>query len=67
MDEKWLSVEDIAKYLGVKRDTIYKWISNKSMPAHKVSRKWLFDKPEVDEWVRGNGSKQASNVFSEGE
>jgi excisionase family DNA binding protein len=22
----WLSVEEIAGYLGVKRDTIYKWI-----------------------------------------
>ncbi|HEE9166847.1 TPA: excisionase family DNA-binding protein, partial [Legionella pneumophila] len=27
MNDKWLSVDEIGEYLGVKRDTIYKWIS----------------------------------------
>jgi excisionase family DNA binding protein len=36
--DRWLSVEEIAAYLGVKRYTIYKWIERKNMPAHKVGR-----------------------------
>jgi excisionase family DNA binding protein len=28
--DRWLSVDEIAAYLGVKRDTIYKWIDRKN-------------------------------------
>jgi excisionase family DNA binding protein len=48
---RWLSVDETASYLGVKRDTIYKWIDRKKMPAHKVGRLWKFRKQEIDEWV----------------
>lgn len=51
MDDRWLSVDEIADYLGVKRDTIYKWIGEKSLPAHRLGRLWKFKKEEVDEWV----------------
>jgi excisionase family DNA binding protein len=49
--DRWLSVDEIASYLGVKRDTVYKWIDRKNLPAHKVGRLWKFRKQEVDEWV----------------
>ena len=52
MEDRWLSVDEIAAYLGIKRDTVYKWIDHKDMPAHKVGRLWKFKKVEVDEWVR---------------
>ena len=52
MDERWLSVEEIAIHLGVKRDTVYKWISEKQMPAHRMGRLWKFVKDEVDDWVK---------------
>ncbi|NQU20965.1 MAG: helix-turn-helix domain-containing protein [Candidatus Nealsonbacteria bacterium] len=50
--DRWLSVDEIAAYLGVKRYTIYKWIERKNMPAHKVDSLWEFRKEEIDEWVR---------------
>jgi excisionase family DNA binding protein len=52
MKERWLSVAEIAAHLGVNRDTIYKWIERKQLPAHKVGRLWKFMASEVDEWVR---------------
>jgi len=52
-DDRWFSVDEIAAHLGVKRDTVYKWIERKNMPAHKVGRLWKFRKNEVDQWVRG--------------
>lgn len=51
MDDRWLSVDEIAVYLGVKRDTVYKWIERKRMPAHKLGRLWKFKRSEIDEWV----------------
>jgi excisionase family DNA binding protein len=47
-----LSVEEIAAHLGVNRDTIYKWIERKQMPAHKLGKLWKFKVSEVDAWIR---------------
>lgn len=52
MDERWLTVEDIRGYLNVSNETIYKWIEQRNMPAHRVGRRWMFKKGEVDDWVR---------------
>jgi excisionase family DNA binding protein len=53
MQERWLSVGEIAAHLGVNPDTIYKWITRKKMPAHKLGRLWKFLASEVDQWVKG--------------
>jgi len=50
--DRWLSVDEIATYLGIQRETVYTWIANKNMPAHKVGRLWKFRKEELDEWVK---------------
>ena len=51
MEYRWLSVDEIATYLGVQPDTIYKRINRKDIPVHKVGRLWKFKTAEVDEWV----------------
>ena len=57
MADRWLSVNEIAAYPGIKRDTIYKWISEKRMPAHRMGRLWKFRRDEVDDWVKSGGSR----------
>jgi excisionase family DNA binding protein len=59
MDDRWLSVEDICTYLGVSRDTVYKWIDRMDMPAHRAGRLWKFKKDEVDEWVKSGGADES--------
>lgn len=56
VSEPWLSADDIAAHLGVTKDTVYSWIVDKRMPAHKVGRLWKFQASEVDAWVRSGGS-----------
>ncbi len=58
MEDRWLSVDEVGLYLGVKRDTVYKWISEKSLPAHKIGRLWKFKREEVDQWVRSGGAAE---------
>jgi len=58
MEDRWLSVEEIGTYLGVTRDTVYKWIGGKAMPAHKIGRLWKFKKDEIDAWVRKGGAHE---------
>lgn len=65
MSNRWLSVEEIAEYLGVSKDTVYGWITKRSMPAHKVGRLWKFKADEVDEWVRmGSASDDVAGEAS---
>ncbi len=67
MQERWLSVEEIAAHLGVSRDTIYKWLTRKKMPAHKVGSLWKFLASEVDAWVKAGKAAQILADTSEEE
>lgn len=54
--EPWASVEDVAAHLGVARDSVYRWIDGRGLPAHKIGRLWKFKLSEVDDWVRAGGA-----------
>lgn len=59
--ERWYSVEEVAEHLGIKRDTLYKWIHRKDIPVHKVGRLWKFRLSEVDEWVETGKAADVPN------
>lgn len=57
--EPWVSVDDVSKHLGVAKDSVYRWIDHKALPAHKIGRLWKFKLSEVDEWVRSGGASDS--------
>lgn len=59
LEDRWFSVEEIGRHLGVSSDTVYRWIEKQGMPAHRVGRLWKFKKNEVDDWVKAG--KAAAN------
>ncbi|MDA3831868.1 MAG: helix-turn-helix domain-containing protein [Spirochaetales bacterium] len=65
MEDRWLSVDEIAAYLGIKRDTVYRWISERNMPGHKIGRLWKFRKEEVNEWVKAGGARRTKGKGEE--
>jgi excisionase family DNA binding protein len=40
----------------VARDSIYRWIEKRGLPAHKIGRLWKFRLSDVDNWVRAGGA-----------
>ncbi len=54
--EPWVSVDEVARHLGVAKDTIYRWIEARGLPAHKVGRLWKFKLEFVDQWVEAGGA-----------
>ncbi|MBM4398844.1 MAG: helix-turn-helix domain-containing protein [Candidatus Cloacimonetes bacterium] len=58
MEDRWLSVDEVSQYLGVTRDTIYKWLSDRNLPAHKIGRLWKFKKDDIDIWVKTQSTKE---------
>lgn len=58
--DRWLSVEEIADHLGISRETVYRWLDKKRIPAHRVGKLWKFRAPEVDAWVIKGDAKDSS-------
>lgn len=58
MTELWVSVEDVARHLGVVKDSVYRWIERRGLPAHKIGRRWRFKLKGVDDWVRAGGAHE---------
>jgi excisionase family DNA binding protein len=59
VEDRWLTVDDICKYLSITKDTVYKWIEQKGMPANKIGRKWLFKKEDIDTWIKSGSHSDA--------
>ena len=45
-------MKEVTVYLGVRRETVYKWIKTRELPAHRIGKLWKFQKAEVDTWVK---------------
>jgi excisionase family DNA binding protein len=59
MNNRWVSVEEISRHLGVSKDTVYRWIEARGLPAHRVGRLWKFKIQEVDDWVKSGGKENS--------
>lgn len=56
-DDRWISIEEAASYLGVNKDTIRNWIKKgNGIPAHKLGKLWKFKKSELDAWIKSGDS-----------
>ena len=64
IEDRWLSVEEICKYLWVSKDTVYRWIDKHSMPAHRMGRLWKFKRTQVDAWVEAGGANRSAHAIS---
>ena len=56
--EPWVSVDTIASHLGVARDSVYRWIERRNLPAHRIGRLWKFKVSEIDAWVRAGDANE---------
>ncbi len=54
--EAWSSLEEVATFLGVNKETVRNWIKKTDIPAHKIGRQWKFKLSEVDAWVKSGKS-----------
>jgi len=50
MDERALTVRQVAEYLQVNERTIYKLAQAGKIPCFKVAGTWRFWKREIDRW-----------------
>ena len=54
MIKKLLSTREVAEFLGVNEKMVYSLVSEKGLPASKVTGKWIFPLHLVEQWVEAN-------------
>jgi len=46
-----MTVEEVAKFLKMKPQTVYKWAQEGRIPGTKLSKEWRFRRRILDEWL----------------
>jgi excisionase family DNA binding protein len=46
-----LTIEEVAAYLRLTPQTIYKWAQEKRIPAVKLGKEWRFRRTILDRWI----------------
>ena len=58
-----MNIREASVYLGVSRDTLYRYVYEDRIPAFKLGNRWKFKKTVLDRWMekqisQGNRSKR---------
>ena len=56
-----MTLEEVAAYLRLSKDTVYRMAQSGKIPASKVGTQWRFRQSEVNAWLEQN-----KNVTSKG-
>ena len=51
VDDKLLTVEDLAEYLQLSTKTIYRMLRRGQLPCYRVGNQWRFRKSTIDAWL----------------
>jgi len=62
LQKQLLSTREVAEFLNVNEKMVYTLVSEKGLPASKVTGKWLFPKHLVEQWVEANTTNYPTNV-----
>lgn len=54
-----LTIEEVATYLNVSKETVYKMTQRAEIPALKVGTQWRFEQASVDEWLKSNSNQKS--------
>ena len=52
--KKLLSTREVAAFLNVNEKMVYSLVSEKNLPATKITGKWLFPRHLVEQWIEAN-------------
>ena len=50
-DEDVMTVEEVARHLKLKPQTVYKWAQEGIIPGAKLGKEWRFRRRIIDAWI----------------
>ena len=51
---KLLTTKEVAQYLNVNEKMVYSLVSEKGLPASKITGKWVFPQHLVNQWIEAH-------------
>jgi excisionase family DNA binding protein len=51
ISDEIMTLEEVAAYLKLKPQTLYKWAQEGNIPGTKIGKEWRFRKSIIDEWI----------------
>jgi len=51
MPNRWMTLEEVAEYLQLSKDMIYRLAQRGRIPASKVGSRWRFRRERIDRWM----------------
>jgi len=58
-----MTIEEVARYLKMKPQTIYTWAQKGKIPAAKIGKEWRFRKDLLDEWFNQHVDDKFQELF----
>jgi len=62
MDQDQMNVVELAEYLHLPRETVYKYVRAGKIPSKKDGRNWVFSRSEIDRWVEENATNRSASA-----
>ncbi len=56
-----MDIRGAARYLGISRETLYKYVSGEKVPAFKLRNRWRFKKTVLDCWMEKQSARLPQN------
>ena len=51
MQSRWMTLREVAEYLQLSKDMIYRLAQSGRIPATKVGIRWRFRQERIDRWM----------------
>ena len=61
-----MGMREASAYLGVSRETLYKYLSEGRIPGFKLGNRWKFKKTVLDRWMEAQSSQERRSAKSDG-
>lgn len=57
MNDKWMTVKDVAEYLQLSHDLIYRLAQQGRIPVSKAGARWRFKKEKIGQWMESQAKE----------
>ncbi|SRR6266404_1539450 len=61
-----MDVREASHYLGVSRETLYKYVYEDRIPAFKLGNRWKFKKTVLDRWMERQSTRHEERAERKG-
>lgn len=62
-----ITIEEVASYLKVSKETVYKMAQQNKIPATKVGNQWRFNRTTIDKWLQDQGNELSNSIQAQRE